>query len=229
MGIAKAISGHTSARGVMRYLERDGRALARDYLNIGAQVESWQGDLPRYGPCDWASEMDAVREASGNGTAWHGKSARTWKHYVLSPDPDNRVDLATLRELAVAWAHEHFPGYRVAIVYHDDNEGHIPHAHVVVNNTSLETGRRLQVPSPLALNRSFQSLEAERGRGEREAEAAALERVRAFAAEKGLLPEQSEKPRSTHRRTQHPRDTRRVETKRSRRHKRTSRDERRQR
>lgn len=29
MGIVKAISGHTGARGVMRYLERDGRALAR--------------------------------------------------------------------------------------------------------------------------------------------------------------------------------------------------------
>lgn len=35
MGIVKAISGHTGARGVMSYLERDGRALARDFLNIG--------------------------------------------------------------------------------------------------------------------------------------------------------------------------------------------------
>ena len=33
----------------------------------------------------------------------------------------------------------------------------------MVNNTSLETGRRLQVPDPLELNRSFQRLEAERG------------------------------------------------------------------
>lgn len=33
----------------------------------------------------------------------------------------------------------------------------------MVNNTSLETGRRLQVPDPLELNRSFQRLAAERG------------------------------------------------------------------
>lgn len=65
--------------------------------------------------------------------------------------------------LTVEWASEHFPDHQVAIVYHDDNEGRIPHAHVVVNNTSLETGRRLQVPDPLELNRSFQQLEAERG------------------------------------------------------------------
>lgn len=163
MGIVKAISGHTGARGVMRYLERDGRALARDFLNIGALIEGWEGDLPRYGACDWAAEMDAVREAAGNGRAWRGRAARTWKHYVLSPDPGSRVDLATLRGLAVEWASEHFPDYQVAIVYHDDNGGRIPHAHVVVNNTSLETGRRLQVPDPLELNRSFQRLEAERG------------------------------------------------------------------
>ena len=163
MGIVKAISGHTGARGVMRYLERDGRALARDFLNIGALIEGWEGDLPRYGACDWAAEMDSVREAAGNGRAWRGRAARTWKHYVLSPDPGSRVDLSTLRGLAVEWASEHFPDHQVAIVYHDDNEGRIPHAHVVVNNTSLETGRRLQVPDPLELNRSFQRLEAERG------------------------------------------------------------------
>lgn len=163
MGIVKAISGHTGARGVMRYLERDGRALARDFLNIGAPIEGWEGDLPRYGSCDWVAEMDAVREAAGNGRTWRGRAARTWKHYVLSPDQSSRVDLATLRGLAVEWASEHFPDYQVAIVYHDDNGGRIPHAHVVVNNTSLETGRRLQVPDPLELNRSFQRLEAERG------------------------------------------------------------------
>lgn len=126
MGIVKAISGHTGARGVMRYLERDGRALARDFLNIGAPIEGWEGDLPRYGACDWAAEMDSVREAAGNGRAWRGRAARTWKHYVLSPDPGSRVDLSTLRGLAVEWASEHFPDHQVAIVYHDDNEGRIP-------------------------------------------------------------------------------------------------------
>lgn len=39
MGIVKAISGTPGPRGVMRYLERDGRALARDFLNIGVTPE----------------------------------------------------------------------------------------------------------------------------------------------------------------------------------------------
>lgn len=85
------------------------------------------------------------------------------ERYVLSPDPGSRVDLAILRGLAVEWASEHFPDHQVAIVCHDDNERRIPHAHVVVNNTSLETGRWLQAPDPLELNRSFQQLKAERG------------------------------------------------------------------
>lgn len=70
------------------------------------------------------------------------------ERYVLSPDPGSRVDLAILRGLAVEWASEHFPDYQVAIVYHDDNEGRIPHAHVVVNNTSLETGSGSRSPTP---------------------------------------------------------------------------------
>lgn len=38
---------------------------------------------------------------------------------------------------------ENFGNYEVAVVYHDDNERRIPHAHVVVNNTNLNTGHRL--------------------------------------------------------------------------------------
>lgn len=58
MGIVKAISGHTGTRGVMRYLERDGRALARNFLNVGAPIEGWEGDLrattAATGPRRWA-------------------------------------------------------------------------------------------------------------------------------------------------------------------------------
>lgn len=67
MGIVKAISGHTGARRIMRYLERDGRARARDFLHIGAPIEGWEGDLPRYGACDWAAEWigDTYLDDSG--------------------------------------------------------------------------------------------------------------------------------------------------------------------
>ena len=74
------------------------------------------------------------------------------------PTPRTACPLEGLRALAVEWARESFPNHEVAIVYHDDNANGIPHAHVVVNNTDLETGRRLQDPDPKALARSLQRI-----------------------------------------------------------------------
>ena len=144
----KTISGHTSTKGIRRYLTKEGRALAEDYINL---------EPPAPGrPFDWADVMDKTRRLYGNDSAWRGRRARTYKHYVVSPDPKDRVSLDGLRALATGWAKECFPDHEVAIVYHDDNAGGIPHAHVVVNNTNLETGRRLQDPDPKALARSLQ-------------------------------------------------------------------------
>ena len=152
MPILKPISGHTSCSGVYRYLTRDGRALAADYINL--DVPERDGDAS----FDWARVMDTTRHRHGNDRAWGGRAARTYKHYVLSPDPEDGIDLDALRELSTAWAEKHFSDYEVAIVYHDDNEHGIPHAHVVVNNTNLDTGNRLQDPDPKALNNSLQSM-----------------------------------------------------------------------
>ena len=156
MPLLKPISGHTSCRGVYRYLTRDGRALAADYLNL---------DVPERGDIafDWAAAMDATRTHWRNDTPWGDRPCRTYKHYVLSPDPNDHVSLNALRELAVAWAREHFGDYEVAIVYHDDNAGRIPHAHVVVNNTNIVTGHRLQDPDPKELKHSLQRMAKERG------------------------------------------------------------------
>ena len=151
----KAIAGHTSARGICRYLIKKDRALAEDYLNIDAP-EGARG-------FDWAVVMDETRRAFGNDLPWRGKRVRTYKHYVVSPDPKDGISLEALRELAISWAQEHFSEYEVAIVYHDDNERGIPHAHVVVNNTNIETGRRLQDPDPKALAESLQSIAERQG------------------------------------------------------------------
>lgn len=82
---------------------------------------------------------------------------------MLSLDPRDHVGLDALRELAVAWARKHFGDYEVAIVYHDDNAGRILHAHVVVSNTNIVTGRRLQDPYPRKLKHSLQRMARERG------------------------------------------------------------------
>lgn len=82
--------------------------------------------------------MDECRHALGCDTLVGGhKRVRTYEHFVLSPDPRDKVSLAMLRELATEWARTYFGNYQVAIYYHDDNELHIPHAHLIVNNANL--------------------------------------------------------------------------------------------
>lgn len=83
----KTIAGYTSARGICRYLTRKNRALASDYLNIDSP-DSEHSDAV----FDWAAVMDATRRAYGNDLPWRGKRVRTYKHYVVSPDPKDGVD-----------------------------------------------------------------------------------------------------------------------------------------
>ncbi len=154
----KTIAGHTSARGICRYLTRKNRALASDYINIDA-TDPAHPEMS----FDWTRVMDTTRRAFGNDLPWRGKRVRTYKHYVVSPDLRGGIGLEALRELATAWAAEHFSEYEVAIVYHDDNDRGIPHAHVVVNNTNIETGRRLQDPDPKALASSLQNIAERQG------------------------------------------------------------------
>lgn len=164
MPLLKPIAGHTGCAGIKRYLEKGGRALGVSLMNFAWQEERVFEDAAAAPPgFDWAEAMDATRHACGNDTPYRGKPARTFKHFVISPDPKDGLDAEQVAELARAWSLKHFADFEVAIVLHDDNEGRIPHAHVVVNNTNLATERRLQTPDPLELNRSLQDLAEERG------------------------------------------------------------------
>lgn len=164
MPILKPISGHGSTGGIRRYLEKGGRALARDLFNLSYD-ERDAGALGEDAKeaCAWDAEMDATRAAFGTDAPWRGKPARTFKHFVLSPDPGDDIDLATLRELACSWALRHFDDHEIAIVYHDDNARGIPHAHIVVNSTNLLTGNRMHTEHPEDLNRALQDMARERG------------------------------------------------------------------
>ncbi|MGN0076585.1 MAG: relaxase/mobilization nuclease domain-containing protein [Parafannyhessea sp.] len=158
MPVIKAISGHTGLAAARRYLERDGRALARDLLHFSRIDEAARQSGRGVDAFEWDVAMDETRRANGNDAPWRGRPARTYKHYVLSPDPRDGVSLEELRKLAVRWAEESFPDFQVAIVYHDDNEGRIPHAHVIVNNTSHATENRLRDPDPGLLNGRLQAI-----------------------------------------------------------------------
>lgn len=164
MPLLKPISGHGSCVPVQRYLEKDGRALARDFLNFSEVPDADLAEEPKVGGrFEWAKAMDAFRAECGNNTPWKGRRARTFKHFVLSPSPEDGISLKELRELSLAWATRFFPEHHVAIVYHDDNEGRIPHAHIVVDNTNVVTGRRMRTDDPLELNRALQEMAAKRG------------------------------------------------------------------
>lgn len=163
MPILKVISGHGGTGGIRNYLEKGGRALGRDFLNL--PFDDWMVE-DRGGVAldiQWDIEMDATRRAYGTDSPWKGLRARTFKHFVISPDPDDHIDMKALRELSQAWAKRHFGNHEIAIVYHDDNERNIPHAHLVVNNVNLETGYRLHTDHPEDLNRDLQDMARERG------------------------------------------------------------------
>lgn len=136
MPILKPISAHEGCleRGIQVYLERDGRALARDFVNILDQDR-------------WDYAMDRTRIMLG---ALSGRNPITYRHFVLSPDPRDGVDLETLRGITMDWVHHFFgqdgmPGilgcYEVAVVYHADNTRKIPHAHIIVNSPNLYAGQ----------------------------------------------------------------------------------------
>jgi hypothetical protein len=164
MPYLKPIPGHTGLLHARRYLERDGRAIAHDFINLQAPLAGRTSDgMPEYDDFPWDRAMDETREASGNDVPWNGRRARTYMHFVVSPDPRDSVTLSQLRGLTVRWARECFPDYQVAITYHDDNEGHVPHAHVIVNNTNLVTGRRFQEPDPGLTNGTLQAISREMG------------------------------------------------------------------
>lgn len=163
MPLLKPIAGHNSAAAIREYLEKEGRALARDMRNL--PIQDWISETGELidTTYDWAAAMDKTRVDFENDTPWKGKQARTFKHFILSPDPDDAIDLEALRELSMAWSEKYFGDHEVAIVYHDDNEGEIPHAHIVVNNTNLETGYRMHTEHPEDLNRDLQDMAKERG------------------------------------------------------------------
>lgn len=163
MPIVKAISGHTNCQKVKTYLEKRNRALARDFFNLSWDERDMEGyDETMKDAVEWADEMDATRARCGNDEPYEGRRARTYKHFIISPDPDDHIDLPALRELAGAWAMKFFGDYQVAIVYHDDNQNRIPHAHLIVNCTNLVTGNRLHTDNPFELNRALQDMARDR-------------------------------------------------------------------
>ena len=178
MPMLKTITGHTGCAGVMDYLRkgskddrrkrRMGEISEADTLRVAAKgiagylhdghgaefdralAEDFVG-IPPSAQGDWARYMDDLRRAAGCDRRTGGREGKavTYRHYVLAPDPEDGIDLDTLRAYAKEWVVKAFgPGATAAIVYHDDNHERlkkglqgIPHAHICINALNTQTGR----------------------------------------------------------------------------------------
>ena len=183
MAMLKTLAGYTVLAGknrMQKYLETgaaasaEGRAVA--YFERGKTApDRLLGmdfiGLTRTERARWGSVMDETRKDCGNDQPWNKKNAVFYRQFIISPDPEDKVSLEDLRELATTWAKLMFGpdgeigSFQVAIAYHDDNENRIPHAHIVVNNTDLNTRKRMHIDSVQygSLRTSLQEMCIKRG------------------------------------------------------------------
>ena len=177
MTYMKPLSGHSSVKWIRYYLFKNDRALDKDFLNLTDR--DWKGR-------DWAKVMDRTREIFGNNVPVKKDSkVRTYEHMIISLDEkDNGVELDDFRDFVNEWASKWFDSrgpegegigrFEVAIAYHDDNTARaadgkqgILHAHIVINNTELETKRRisglLTTKVIQAMRADLQTMSLERG------------------------------------------------------------------
>lgn len=177
MTYMKILSGHSSAKWIRYYLFKNDRALDKDFLNLTDR--DWKGR-------DWAKVMDRTREIFGNDKpVKKNTKVRTYEHMIISLDEkDDGVELEDFRDFVNEWASKWFDSrgpegqgigrFEVAIAYHDDNtareaEGKkgILHAHLVINNTELETKRRISglrtTKVVQAMRADLQTMSLERG------------------------------------------------------------------
>lgn len=177
MTYMKPLSGHSSVKWIRYYLFKNDRALDKDFLNLTDR--DWKGR-------DWAKVMDRTREIFGNNVpVKKDTKVRTYEHMIISLDEmDNGVEFDDFRDFVNEWASKWFDSrgskgegigrFEVAIAYHDDNtareaEGKqgILHAHIVINNTELETKRRisglLTTKVVQAMRADLQTMSLERG------------------------------------------------------------------
>ncbi|MBR3690869.1 MAG: relaxase/mobilization nuclease domain-containing protein [Eggerthellaceae bacterium] len=98
---------------------------------------------------NWARQMDLTRAQFRHDRPVAQGGCRTYYHFILSPSMDDDCDLGTIRAYSKAWAEANFRSgnrkHEYAIVYHDDNTKGVLHAHLVVNVTNKDTGRKLHL------------------------------------------------------------------------------------
>ncbi|MDR1016675.1 MAG: relaxase/mobilization nuclease domain-containing protein [Coriobacteriales bacterium] len=156
---------HRSIVGVRNYLLFGKGEAYRKNLALGRnRVRAFHAEnMVSLNPLDsWDKEMDASRKAAGNDTGWRGRKCVRANHLLLSPDPADKLSTHDVLELANEYCRVWFGSdghtgslglYEWVVIVHDDGSHGVAHAHVIVNNTDLTNGKRLQISD--ASNRSL--------------------------------------------------------------------------
>lgn len=119
----------------------DDKSLA-NYLEYGHEAQasrvraftSWNGSETPFG---WAKDFAKTR------AGYKKEDGRKYYHFVFSPDPEDKASPSEVADMAAEWVELAFPGSQWVAAVHDDNAGHIPHAHIVVNAVYPDTGRKI--------------------------------------------------------------------------------------
>lgn len=86
----------------------------------------------------WGEQMDHTRELKYAETNYWSTTPRTYMSFKLSPDPKDKISLEDFDDFCREFADRAFEQkFQIAIVYHDDNENNILHAHFIVNSPIL--------------------------------------------------------------------------------------------
>lgn len=86
---------------------------------------------------EWVREFVLVKEA------FHQLAGIPYYHFIISPDPKDRVSAQECLDLAREWVTQCYPDAQWFSAIHDDNANHITHAHIVVNSVLPTTGRKI--------------------------------------------------------------------------------------
>ena len=126
MAVIKAVSSKAGIRTAIDYVTKEEKT--EQTLLSGLNCE----------PDTAKEEMQATKEL------WGKTDGRTYKHFVQSFAPDEKIEPVQAHQLACRLAAERpeWKGFEVLIATHKDRE-HI-HTHFIVNSVSFEDGHKLQ-------------------------------------------------------------------------------------
>lgn len=126
MAVIKAVSSKASIGQALDYVTKEEKTEEKLVSGLHCEPETAK------------AEMQATKEL------WGKTAGRTYKHFVQSFAPDEKIEPAQAHRIACRFAAERpeWKGFEVLIATHKDKD-HI-HTHFIVNSVSYEDGHKLQ-------------------------------------------------------------------------------------